>query len=169
VRFRKFIPPMSIILFLVFTFAGTYYVRLRILEKHMAAAMDMEDTATIAELAYKFPCPVNARDEEGGTPLHRAVQWGDYALAELLIRKGADVNAKSIAPLSLGLFQSTEGGDTPLHWAGYCGRKEITELLIAKGADVNAKDNLGITALQLAIDMQHNDVAEVLRKAGAMR
>jgi hypothetical protein len=34
-RFRKFIPPMSTNLFLVLTFAGTYFVRLRILEEAM--------------------------------------------------------------------------------------------------------------------------------------
>lgn len=37
-KMRKIILPMSVILFLVLTLAGTYYVRLCILEKQMALA-----------------------------------------------------------------------------------------------------------------------------------
>ena len=47
-------------------------------------------------------------------------------IAELLIEKGADVNAKS------------NRGYTPLHEASDHGKIEIIDLLIAKGADVNA-------------------------------
>jgi ankyrin repeat protein len=37
---------------------------------------------------------VNARDDFGLTPLHAAAQEGHMEVAELLIAKGADVNAK---------------------------------------------------------------------------
>jgi hypothetical protein len=47
-------------------------------------------------------------------------------IAELLIAKGAEVNAKD------------KYGRTPLHWAAKYGRKEIIELLLTNGADVNA-------------------------------
>ena len=45
---KKFIPPMSIVLLLLLALAGTYYVRLHILEKHMTAAVEMEDKAELA-------------------------------------------------------------------------------------------------------------------------
>ena len=38
---------------------------------------------------------VNAKDEEGGTPLHFATGWDHKEIVELLIDAGADVNAKA--------------------------------------------------------------------------
>ena len=37
---------------------------------------------------------VNAKDEDGRTPLHQAAEWGYTEVAALLIAEGADVNAK---------------------------------------------------------------------------
>ena len=63
------------------------------------------------------------------TPLHDAVSRGHKEVIELLIAKGADVNAKD-----------STFGRTLLHIAAREGHKEIVELLLAKGVDVNAKD-----------------------------
>ena len=67
------------------------------------------------------------RIESGSTPLHFATFKGHKEIAELLIAKGADLNAKD------------KKGRTPLFGAAQDGQKEIAELLIAKGADVNAE------------------------------
>jgi ankyrin repeat protein len=48
---------------------------------------------------------VNAKDEEGETPLHLAAGGGRKEVIELLIEKGADLNAQGV------------GGMTPLDWA----------------------------------------------------
>jgi ankyrin repeat protein len=93
---------------------------------------------------------VNAKDEEGLTPLHLAASWGHKEVAELLIGKCADVNAKDI------------DGWTPLHDAAATGHKEITELLIAEGADVNETDGSGETPL----DYAKGETADLLRKHG---
>ena len=72
--------------------------------------------------------------EASGTPLHYA---STKEIVELLIAKGADVNAKS------------SDGSTPLHDAAYYGRygrTVIIELLIAEGADVNVKNDKGNTS-----------------------
>ena len=74
---------------------------------------------------------VNAKDEDGCTPLYAVAGGGHKEIAELLIAKGADVNPKR------------EDGATPLLIAAVAGHKEVAELLIAKGADVNAKDKKG--------------------------
>jgi ankyrin repeat protein len=43
----------------------------------------------------------------------------------------------------------------------------VVELLTAKGADINSKDNKDKTALSLAKEQGHNEIAELLRKHGA--
>jgi len=85
------------------------------------------------------------------TPLHDAALNGHKEVAELLIEKGADVNAKN------------NDGETPLHLTT---NKEIAELLIAKGADVNAKDRVGKTPLDRASDNEKPETAALLRKHG---
>jgi ankyrin repeat protein len=75
-------------------------------------------------------------------------------IVELLISKGADVNAKG------------DDGSIPLGTATLTGRKEIAELLIAEGADVNAKDDDGETPLDRAIKMKQTEMADLLRKHG---
>jgi hypothetical protein len=89
------------------------------------------------------------------TPLHVAALTGHKDIAELLLAKGADVNAKS------------NGGLTPLHQAAYHGHKDLAELLLSKGADVNAKANHDETPLFLAAGTGHKDVAELLLDKGA--
>ena len=56
---------------------------------------------------------VNAKDNQGRTPLDVAIEFRHTETAELLIAKGADVNAKD------------DRGETPLDWAI---RKDSTEL-----------------------------------------
>jgi len=92
---------------------------------------------------------VNAKDDDGRTPLNYAAYTGQKEIAELLIKKGADVNAKD------------EDGGTPLHQAF---TREVAELLIAEGADVNAKDMSGWTPLNQAFN---KEIAELLIDKGA--
>ena len=94
---------------------------------------------------------INARDDNGWTPLHGAES---PETAELLIVAGADINARD------------DGGWTPLHIAATCDSKDVAELLIAAGADPNARTEDGKTALRLALD-DSDDVAKLLIAAGA--
>ena len=137
-RIRKFIPPVSIVLFLLLTLAGTYYVRLRIFERHMAVAMEMDDGKAIAELMDFWPCPLNARGKYSQTPLLWAAGAGRLGIVKQLLSRGVDVNARDIA------------GHTPLIWALFKGQPEIASFLISAGADVRAVDCFGRTALHAA-------------------
>ena len=96
---------------------------------------------------------VNAKGSMNGwTPLHYAALDSHKEIAELLISKGADVNAKNYI------------GETPLIMASGMHHKEVVELLIAKGADVNAKIVDGRTPLHLT---SNKEIAELLIAKGA--
>ncbi len=80
---------------------------------------------------------VNARDDHGRTPLHRA---GPTIVTSALLEAGADPGATDSA------------GSTPMHIAASRGRGAKASLLAAAGADVKARDNRGQTPLHLARD-----------------
>ena len=74
-------------------------------------------------------------------------------MGELLISKGADINAKNIlhqninSSSSIIIIQSKErnlnmNNKTPLDYAAINNSIKVGELLISKGADINAKDIL---------------------------
>ncbi|MFP3027769.1 MAG: ankyrin repeat domain-containing protein [Wolbachia sp.] len=71
------------------------------------------------------------------TPLHIAVRYGHKEVAELLLNKGANVNAIERRKW------------TPLHTAVRYGHKEVAELLLDRGANVNAVDKTGRTPLSI--------------------
>jgi ankyrin repeat protein len=77
-------------------------------------------------------------------------------VAELLILKGAEVNA------------GNNQGIRALHSAAGMGHEEIAELLIEHGAQVDLKDDkYGSTALQWACGYGHRETAELLIEKGA--
>ena len=91
----------------------------------------------------------------GTTPLHAAVVSGGVAEVEVLLKAGADMDAKN------------PEGDTTLHAAArYNSSPAVLEVLLKAGADVYAKDANGMTALHYAAEKGHGGVAEALLKAG---
>jgi len=105
------------------------------------------------------------RNKEGATPFHTILYTQGYVnkkIAELLIAKGADVNA------------TDKHGNTVLHVAVYnrYWRKQndvqktriIIDFLVSQDADVNAKDNEGNTPLHFA---RSKEIAELLIANGA--
>ena len=99
---------------------------------------------------------VNAKDEDGWTPLHLAAEEGHKETLKLLIDKGADVHA------------GDKDGDSPLAWAVYSNHMDIVKLLIAAGADVNVKNNkYGWTPLYSAAGGGHKKISELLIDKGA--
>ncbi len=95
------------------------------------------------------------RDEHGHTPLHVAASKNAADVAALLLKHGADVNAKA------------EEGLAPLHVAAGENAADVAALLLKHGADVNAKTENGSTSLNYSAWYNAADVAALLLKHGA--
>ena len=103
---------------------------------------------------------VNAKREDGATPLHGAAEGGHGEIVELLIKAGADLHATTVSMLG-------GGGWIPLHSAARQGHREIVELLIANGTDVNSRDSAGKSTLHDAALEGHKEIVELLIIKGA--
>ena len=108
------------------------------------------DLAKVTALLKRNPALVFSKDALGSTPLHLAAANSHRDVAELLLARKADVNARA------------NDGTTPLHQAAFDGSREIAAMLLAKNADVNAKDVHNCTPLHAAAAMGYKDVAELL-------
>lgn len=90
------------------------------------------------------------------TALHTAAAYGRAGVAEVLLDRGADVNARERC------------ANTPLHLAARNGHLATARVLVDRGADTDAMeaDSLS-TALVLACDAGHWDIAKLLVERGA--
>lgn len=91
----------------------------------------------------------------GTTALAQAAKAHDGEALAILLRKGADVNAKE------------KNGSTPLHNAIASRNRENALALIAHGADVNAAMVSGTTPLSLAAMTNQEEVVAALLAKGA--
>lgn len=154
---------------------------------HCAA---IDGRTNVAELLVSRKADVNAKANDGWTPLHLAAQGGypQEPVARLLLANNADVNGRANdgqTPLHVAAAHGTDtrmvkllldnmgdinardnAGNTPLHLAARGGHKDIVELLIANKAEVNAGNIHGDTPLRMAVLNGHNTAAEFLRQHG---
>lgn len=131
---------------------------------------------------------VNSCNVDGFTPLHVAALHGHAGLAALLIRHGANVNARtnqSATPLHLAsqnshvqvvrfllecnakLNKKDHYGNTPLIHACLCGNLETATTLLQSDALVNVVNLQGNTALHEAVRGGHQALVELLLRGGA--
>jgi ankyrin repeat protein len=85
--------------------------------------------------------------------LYFAAVGGRIKTAEILLERGADINAGA-------------GGNTPLHGAAWLGHTEMVRWLLKHGADPALLDFKGRTPQQLAEESGHTDTAETLSHPG---
>jgi len=90
--------------------------------------------------ASSFPELNSEENVKGQTPLMLATSMGNGSMVDLLVKRGANINAKT----SVGL--------TALHAAASTGQNDIATLLIARGANIKAQSISGITPLHMAAE-----------------
>lgn len=106
------------------------------------------------ELILKQPkVDLKHRNAMGFTALDGAAFKGSVPLAKLLVKAGADVNAKG------------ESGKTALMLAALTNRAEVVEYLLGAGADPKAADKDGNTALSVAEGQGAKEAVAKLRAA----
>ena len=127
-------------------------------------------------------------DREGYTPLMYASWDGSVAIAYMLIQAGADVNKKSrygdtaLLMLTADLYYGEPAlvkmlldkgantnevdrkGLTPLMYAAMNGHVDTVRQLLKHGALPETKNKDGKTALDLAVEKDHPEIAEIVQK-----
>ncbi|XP_065580502.1 uncharacterized protein LOC136040233 [Artemia franciscana] len=96
------------------------------------------------------PCKIYYPEDNPLAPLHVAAGKGYTEIINLLIARGAEVNAISTL------------GFTPLYLAAQYGHEEATKVLIEKNANIDDFDTLGRTPLHIAALAGHTNVVRVL-------
>ncbi len=91
----------------------------------------------------------------GAQPLHFAAADGDVESVNLLLDRGAKINA------------ATQDGWTALHFACLRGDKGLVQLLLDRGADVSMTTTAGVSALSIATSEGDRDIIELLLDRGA--
>jgi ankyrin repeat protein len=97
---------------------------------------------------------INVKNHLGYTPLHSAVTQCHLDVAELLIKRGAD------------LAITSNDGWSCLHTACQLGYLEVVELLISYGADMNYRNILGLGSIHLAVSRGHLHIVSFLVEKG---
>jgi len=90
-----------------------------------------------------------------GTVLHAASFGGHNFIVQMLLKKGANVNAQG------GWFGNA------LQAASYGDHDQVVQVLLEKGADVNAQGGYYGNALQAALSGGHDQVVQMLLEKGA--
>ena len=128
-------------------------------DPRMAAVLAAAEEGDLETLCGLFSeVEVNARGEDGDSPLHIACLYGQEAVVKECVKRGADVNARD------------EDDSTPLHDACAGGFESIVALLLQQGASASAQDTEEETPLHHASRGGHAAVvAQLLQASGSER
>lgn len=154
------------------------YGGLNLQEEALIKAIKDNDVKKAKELIRSF-VNVNAREKvDGPTPLVYAIANNNKELVELMIKKGADPDAR----FTLEEEEKKENGHgvflkisygwylehvTPLMIAAGQANEDIVRCLLSKSININARDASGKAALEYAIEKERVEIAELLISKGA--
>lgn len=105
----------------------------------------------LEEVLKVDPALVNACDQDGYTPLHRAAYEGHTHIIQFLLERGAQIENR------------TNDGWTSLHSAANWGHAGAAGMLLRHGADINAQTDGLHTPLHLAaVNSTNSEILELL-------
>lgn len=159
-------------------------------------ALDLFETAALGtsmqlEAMLTDANAITRRTPFGWTLLHMAAFGGNAATTELLIRKGAMIEARAdskfrntplqaamlsgqYAPAKILLDHGADAlvrqskGFAPMHEAALLGRTDLIQLLLDHGAEINSVADNGQTPLAEALRGKHEEAATWMKSKGAV-
>jgi uncharacterized protein len=152
-------------------------------------ACGVGDIAEMTRQLKRDPKLATTWTKFGWSALHLAAFSGAPGAVQMLIDRGADVQARARnkfknTPLQVALLDGQlataklliergadpmvrqAGGFAPLHEAALLGRRDLVDLLLDAGAEVNARSDDGRTPLSEAQRSKHAELADYLRSKG---
>jgi ankyrin repeat protein len=170
------IGGLSILLVLVLTAAGAYYVRKLALENALVSAMKVGDGDTVLKLSRSWPSPYRAMAKGCRSPVHWAARYGSRELVEFLLDRGLPADGKAPKAQDDTAFVRFRNRGmclsdlTPLEVAVISGKADVAALLISRGADAYRQgfsSSLADTLLDMAVASRDADtIAVTLRAVG---
>jgi ankyrin repeat protein len=117
----------------------------------------------MARLLIAHGAKANVADQTGRTPLMLAVESRQVTTVSLLLERGADLN-----------FQDRSGNTVLIRMVRESpvvtgDQREILQILLTKRPNLNLRNREGYTALMLALENEHTQLATRLEAAGASR
>jgi len=105
---------------------------------------------------------INARDENGWTPLMSACFQSNSKIIEMLLKNGADVNARKKDGSTVLVYAVLSACNSEI-----IDNSEIIEILLKNGANVNARNEDGRTPLMYADNNRNPEIKKLLIRYGA--
>ena len=127
---------------------------------YLIATSEVGDDPRLLELTLANGADVRSLDSYNGTGLIRAADRGYTTIVARLLETDIDVDHVNRLGWTALLEAIILGGGDAAH-------TEVVRLLVEAGADVNLADSQGMTPLAHARASGYEDMAEILRAAGA--
>ena len=146
---------------------------------HSAA---QKGSLVMSQILVTHGADLTAQDPQGHTPVVKALIARNPLLADYLVKQGAALDANAVlhetarlgsadrdvidflVKQGAGIDHQDGEGDTPLHSAIRQNQRVVVKYLLIKGARLELVNGEGQTPLALAVALQHDDIARLLRQ-----